>query len=151
MKLSKIPKNLRIPLGLLTAAAGVIPPTVFYYTTNSPTPKLGSILAIVTPCVGLCLLAFIASRFIFKQSVQQSIAGLAGSGLLLIAALFVGGALHGSLQDLIAWLPVILIVGTFAMSPLLGMTWLGTTIMFAEEKTNPDKPMQEKPVGSPDG
>ncbi|NNE92757.1 MAG: hypothetical protein HKN23_14010 [Verrucomicrobiales bacterium] len=136
MQLAQAPRAVKILLGLLISVVGILPPAVFFYTGNSPQPEVSEILVLVLPAYLISLIAFVGSRLLFQRTFNRVVGGIAGSYGLMIVAGFIVAAIQGALDQMLGWLPIILIFGFMGFAPLVGLTLLGTYLMFWK---NPDR------------
>ena len=72
--------------------------------------------------------AFTVARRI-PSPTARILAGIAGSYLAILAIVFVFAAIKDEIAESLLWLPAMLVFGTPLMAPLVGLSWLGSTLV----------------------
>jgi hypothetical protein len=125
----------RIILGSICVVAGTLSSQWMYAASSGSgeflDPNLSKMMAVAA---GVVFLVFAASRWLFQSLAAHLILGCLGSYGSLLALVLVVSAGQGGLEETRMWMPVILIIGIPYMAPLVGMTWLGTVLIFPKRK-----------------
>ncbi len=134
-------------LGVAALIAGVIFSYLLYAFSESRSDfslnpwLLGTMaLAAIVSFVNFSL-----SRFV-PTVIGGMLAGVAGSYASFFVLFFLFVGLHGpmALYEAIMWLPIITLFGVPYMAPLVGMTWLATTLLLGRPKLPSDKNEERK-------
>ena len=126
-------KIVRITLGFLCIIAAAIPPYLHYVrhkdgNLRNPGLFLAMLIASVT-----CFAVFSLTKKL-PSFMPQLIAGIIGSYIALIGLVFFRAAIIGEIAETIMWSPIIVLFGIPFMAPLVGLSWLGSTLIFGMKK-----------------
>jgi hypothetical protein len=122
-------KIARITLGFLCIIAAAIPSYLLYAKHEDGNLR--------NP--GLFLAMFIASVTSFAvfsitkklpSFTSQLIAGIMGSYLVFFGLVFAIAIITGATAETIMWSPIIVLFGIPFMAPLVGLSWLSSTLIF---------------------
>jgi hypothetical protein len=126
-------KIVRITFGFLCIIAAAIPPYLHYArhkdgNLRNPGLFLAMLIASVT-----CFAVFSLTKKL-PSFMSQLIAGIIGSYIALIGLVFFRAAIIGEIAETIMWSPIIVLFGIPFMAPLVGLSWLSSTLIFGIKK-----------------
>ena len=125
--------TIRKAMGLVCVIAAAVPPYVLYAKSEDGNMRNpGLFLAMLAAAVTSFVVASVTKRL--PSFRAQLIAGIGGSYLALLGLLFFVAAIQGKVAETLMWTPVILLFGLPFMAPLVGLAWLGSTLIFGLRK-----------------
>ena len=135
-------------LGLLCVLGGTLPSYVIYAKSKDGNLWNPGLFEMMVVAAITSFLIFAVCRHLLSTAKKRLIAGVIGSYAAFLVVLTVGAGLHGQLAETLMWMPVILLFGIPFMAPLVGMSWLGTRLMFGPMREEPDRD-RDAPCESP--
>jgi hypothetical protein len=86
------------------------------------------------------LIASVTSFLVFSLAKKipfflvQIIVGIGVSYLAFLGVIFLIAAITDEMAETIMWMPIMILVGIPNMAPLVGLSWLGSTLIFGMKK-----------------
>jgi len=68
------------------------------------------------------------------SSLAKLLAGIGGSYLVFVGILFIFAAIKGETAEAMMWLPAMMVYGIPLMAPLVGLSWLASTLAFGPKR-----------------
>jgi len=132
-------KIARITLGLLCVIVAALPPYLLYAThedgnLRNPRLYLAMLIASVT---SFAVFSFAKKLPSFKI---QIIAGIGGSYFAFFVLVLLVAAIMGEIAEFIMWSVIIVLFGIPFMAPLVGLSWLSSTLVFGMKKNKKQGP-----------
>jgi hypothetical protein len=127
-------KLVKIISGLICIPLAAIPPHVMYAMSEDGNLWNNTLFSMMLLAAIASFVSFSASRYIFDSSKKRIVVGIIISyGAMLVLLIFFS-YLKGDLPETIMWMPIIIIFGVLYMSPLLGLSFLASILIFGNNK-----------------
>ncbi len=141
-------------LGVLCVIAGTIPPYLMYAKSEDGNLRNPALFATILVAASISLAVFGVCRLLFTTALKRLFIGAIASYVALLLFLLVAARITGDLAETTMWMPIILLFGIPFMAPLVGMSWLGSILIFGKRnnETEPSTaPYSEPAARSPQG
>ena len=118
---------------------GTVPPHVMYAKSEDGNIWNVSLFAMMLAAAIASFVTFVACRIMLTTKGKRLFIGVIASYLVMLILLLVASGVTGDIAETMMWMPVILLFGIPYMAPLVGMSWLGSVLVFGNEKGEPEQ------------
>ena len=120
--------------------AAALPPHYMYAMSEDGNIYNKKLLVMMLIAAVISFIAFSTTRYIFKSNIKRIIAGIIASYAAMLLILVVASSIAGEIAETLMWMPIILMFGAVYMAPLIGISLLGSVLVFGYEKETPEPP-----------
>ena len=141
-------------LGLLCVLAGTLPSHVMYARSEDGNLWNLQLFVMMLAAAITSFVAFAVCRLLVDGTVKRLVVGAIASYAAILALLLVAAGVTGDVAETLMWMPVIILFGIPFLAPLVGMSALGSVLMFGNEERKPEPaspPYSEPAARSPQG
>jgi hypothetical protein len=129
-------KWMKIIIGLLCVIVGTLPTHVMYAMSEDRNLCNPSLFAMMLLAAVISFTTFAACRILFSAKGKRLLIGVIASYAAMFILLVVATGITGDIAETMMWMPIILLFGIPYMTPLIGMSWLGSVLVFGNGKEN---------------
>jgi hypothetical protein len=142
---------MRRTLGLLCVIAGTLPSHVLYATSKDGDLWNLQLFTTVLVAAITSFVVFAGCRLLPGGTANRLVVGAIASYAAILALLLVWVGVSGEMDETLMWMPVILLVGIPYLAPLVGMSALGSILVFGDRDRQPDQasPPHPSPAARP--
>ena len=120
-------------MGLLCIILATVPPYLLYTRHEDGNLRTHGLFRAMLIASVTCFAVFSLTKKL-PSFMSQLIAGIIGSYIALIGLVFFRAAIIGEIAETIMWSPIIVLFGIPFMAPLVGLSWLSSTLIFGMKK-----------------
>lgn len=132
-------KSIKVIAGILCVPLAALPPHVMYAMSEDGNLWDIVLFSMMLLAAVVSFVCFAVSRYLFSTKGKRVIAGIFASYTAMLVLLVVSAVITSDLSETMMWMPVILIFGIPFMAPLIGISFLGSTLIFGNKEKSTEK------------